>query len=112
MNKVKTKKQKKFKDPFLKPVIMNSLDKLNEVLWLKQPGTKEIYYEGNFQEDVLNNFSQKQSEKIFKKMKEYQSNTCLSFFQRKVKAVKNPDLLEMDVNKEPTHYYEYIVCKQ
>jgi hypothetical protein len=112
MKKVKIKKQKKFKDPFLKPVIMKSLDKLNEVLWLKQPGAKEVYYLGNFQEDVLNNFSQKQAENIFKKMKEYQNINCLTFFQRKIKAVKNAELLEMNVNVEPTHFYEYIVCKQ
>ena len=45
----KEKKQKKFKDPYLKPIILESLDKINEVLWLKKSGTKEIYYEGNFQ---------------------------------------------------------------
>jgi len=107
----KEKKQKKFKDPYLKPIILESLDKINEVLWLKKSGTKEIYYEGNFQEDVLNNFSQRQSNKIFSKMNEYKKHNCLTFFQRKVKAVKNHELLEMDENKEPTYFYEYIVSK-
>lgn len=108
----KEKKLKKFKDPFLKPVILDSIEKVNEVLWLKKSGTKEIYYEGNFQEDVLNNFSQRQSTKIFKKMSEFRNHNCLTFFQRKVKAVKNPEALEMDENNEPTYFYEYIVSKQ
>jgi len=107
----KEKKLKKFKDPFLKPIILDSLEKVNEVLWLKESGTKEIYYEGNFQEDVLNNFSQRQSTKIFNKMAEFRKHNCLTFFQRKVKAVKNHELLEMDENKEPTYFYEYIVSK-
>ena len=112
MQKVKEKKLKKFKDPFLKSAVMKSFYKIEELLWLKSSGDKAIYYEGNFQEDVLNNFSQKQSEKIFKRMKLFQSKENLMFFQRKTKAVKSYDLIEIDVNKEPTHFYEYIVTKR
>ena len=45
-------------------------------------------------------------------MSEFRNHNCLTFFQRKVKAVKNPEALEMDENKEPTYFYEYIVSKQ
>jgi len=103
------KKQKKFKDPFLKPIIQQSLDTIEEVINDNKPGEQTIYYSGNFQEDILNNFSQRQSEKIFKKMREFMDNDKLSFFQRKV-HMKNVE--ELDETKEPISYYEYIVAKR
>lgn len=107
----KEKKLKKFKDAFLKPIILESLDTLEQVVSTRKPGEKTIYYSGNFQEDVLNNFSQKQSKKIFKQMQHYQSMNDLTFVQKKVKVVDNFDNVEIDENKEPRYYYDYTVIK-
>ena len=105
------KKQKKFKDPYLKPVIQKSLESIEDVINDNKPGEQTIYYSGNFQEDILNNFSQRQSEKIFKKMREFMDNDNLTFVQRKV-HMKNVEELELDETKEPISYYEYIVSKR
>ena len=45
--------------------------------------TKMTYYTGNWATDVLNNYTEKQSEKIFKTMSKFMSNPNLQFFQRK-----------------------------
>ena len=55
-----------------------------------------VYYVGNFAEDVMNNFTEKQSEKLFKKIRTYHDNYI--FVQRKLKN-------DLDG-------YEYIVKKQ
>ena len=107
----KEKKQKKFKDAFLKPIVLKSFDILDQVVNTRKAGEKCVYYSGNFQEDVLNNFSQKQSNNIFKKMKEYQKNSDLTFVQKKVKVADKLDNLELDESKEPKYYYDYIVTK-
>ena len=60
---------------------------------------KMVYYTGNFAEDVLNNFTEKQSEKLFKKMRGYHDNFI--FVQRKV-----------DQGAEDINGYEYIVAKK
>ena len=47
-------------------------------------GEKKLtYYTGNWATDVLNNFTEKQSEKIFKNMSKYMSIPDVSFFQKK-----------------------------
>jgi len=51
---------------------------------------------GNFAEDVLNNFTEKQSDKLFKKVRGYHDNYI--FVQRK---------LQKDLDG-----YEYIVAKK
>ena len=107
------KKQKKFKDAFLKPAIEKSLETIEDVINNNQPGEKTIYYSGNFSEDILNNFSQRQSGKIFKKMREFMDNDNLTFVQRKIRMnAKHIEELELDENKEPISYYEYIVSKR
>ena len=55
-----------------------------------------VYYVGNFAEDVLNNFTEKQSDKLFKKVRGYHDNYI--FVQRK---------LQKDLDG-----YEYIVAKK
>ena len=66
MNEVKIKK---FKDPYLKPIILEAVKKIEEFAWFRKKGDKSVYYEGHFQEDVLNNFSKRESDEIFNKMR-------------------------------------------
>ena len=108
MKEVKTKK---FKDPYLKPIILEAVKKVEEFAWFRNKGDRTIYYEGNFQEDVLNNFSVKESEKIFKTMSRYLNDNRLLFLQKKVKSVdlSNDDLSELE---SPKYFYEYIVSKR
>ena len=46
------------------------------------------YYTGNWGTDVADNFTEKQSEKIFKTMSKYMNNDNLQFFQRKNKNIE------------------------
>ena len=102
---------KKFKDPYLKPLILEAVKKVEEFAWFRNKGDKTVYYEGNFQEDVLNNFSVKESEKIFKTMSRYLDDNRLLFLQKKVKSVdiKNNEITELE---SPKYFYEYIVSKR
>lgn len=102
--------KKKFRDEYLKPVILDSLKKIEEFAKSKKRGEQIVYYEGNFQEDVLNNFSNKESEEIFSKMKKYLNDVRFIFLQKKIKiADTTQDVSEL---KEPKHFYEYIVSKR
>ena len=81
-------------DGYLKSVIKNVPDKLDR--FYNSNEKSMVYYVGNFAEDVMNNFTEKQSEKLFKKIRTYHDNYI--FVQRKLKN-------DLDG-------YEYIVKKQ
>jgi hypothetical protein len=109
MNEVKTKK---FKDPYLKPLVLEAVKKVEEFAWFKNKGEKAIYYEGHFQEDVLNNFSVKESERIFNTMSKYLNDNRLLFLQKKVK-VKYLEKTESGMLTDASQYhYEYIISKR
>ena len=81
-------------DHYLKSIIKDVPDKLDRFYTSNEKSM--VYYVGNFAEDVLNNFTEKQSEKLFKKIRGYHDNyVCL---QRKLKN-------DLDG-------YEYIVAKR
>ena len=102
--------KKKFKDAYLKPVILDSIKKVEEFAKCKKRGEQIVYYEGNFQEDVLNNFSTKESEEIFTTMKKYLNDVRFIFLQKKVKiADASTEVSELE---QPKHFYEYIVSKR
>lgn len=84
-------------DGYLKSVIKSIPDKLDRFYTSNEK--QMVYYTGNFAEDVLNNFTEKQSEKLFKKMRGYHDNFI--FVQRKV-----------DQGAEDINGYEYIVAKK
>jgi hypothetical protein len=107
MTEVRTKK---FKDPYLKSLILDAVKRVEEFAWFNNKGEKTIYYEGNFQEDVLNNFSVSQSEKIFKTMERYLNDNRLLFLQKKVKVISKQ--IELTELQSPKNYYEYIVSKR
>ena len=46
------------------------------------------YYTGNWASDVADNFTEKQSEKIFKTMSKYMNNNSLQFFQRRIRTLR------------------------
>jgi hypothetical protein len=101
---------KKFKDPYIKPLILEAVNKVEDFAKNKRKGEQIVYYEGNFQEDVLNNFSLKQSEEIFENMKRFLNDYRLIFLQKKVKVSEvNNEMSELN---EPKHFYSYIVSKR
>ena len=109
MNEVKIKK---FKDPYLKPIILDAVKKIEEFAWFRKKGDKSVYYEGHFQEDVLNNFSKRESDEIFNKMRRYLNDSRLLFLQKKVK-VKYKKQLENGLYVDDSQYhYEYIISKR
>ena len=109
---MKEMKVKKFKDPDLKPIILNAIKKIEEFAWFRKKGDQSIYYEGHFQEDVLNNFSKRESNEIFDKMRKYLNDNRLLFLQKKVK-VKYKKILDTGLSVDDSQYhYEYIVSKR
>lgn len=109
---MKEMKVKKFKDPYLKPIILDAVKKIEEFAWFRKKGDQSIYYEGHFQEDVLNNFSKRESNEIFDKMRKYLNDNRLLFLQKKVK-VKYKRILDTGLTVDDSQYhYEYIVSKR
>ena len=109
MNEVKIKK---FKDPYLKPIILDAVKKIEAFAWFRKKGDKSVYYEGHFQEDVLNNFSKRESDEIFNRMRRYLNDSRLLFLQKKVK-VKYMKKLDSGLSVDDSQYhYEYIVSKR
>ena len=109
---MKEMKVKKFKDPYLKPIILDAVKKIEEFAWFRKKGDQSIYYEGHFQEDVLNNFSKRESNEIFDKIRKYLNDNRLLFLQKKVK-VKYKKILDTGLSVDDSQYhYEYIVSKR
>ena len=109
MNEVKIKK---FKDAYLKPIILDAVKKIEEFAWFRKKGDKSVYYEGHFQEDVLNNFSKRESDEIFTRMRRYLNDSRLLFLQKKVK-VKYKKILDTGLSVDDSQYhYEYIISKR
>lgn len=109
---MKEMKVKKFKDSYLKPIILDAVKKIEEFAWFRKKGDQSIYYEGHFQEDVLNNFSKRESNEIFDKMRRYLNDSRLLFLQKKVK-VKYKRILNTGLSVDDSQYhYEYIVSKR
>ena len=74
---------------------------------------KITYYTGNWATDVMNNFTEKQSEKIFKNMSKYMDNPSLTFFQKKNKDIEIGTWSEYGENEpESISSYDYIIIKR
>ena len=109
---MKEMKVKKFKDPYLEPIILDAVKKNEEFSWFRKKCDESIYYEGHLQEDVLNNFSKRESNEIFDKMRKYLNDNRLLFLQKKVK-VKYKKILDTGLSVDDSQYhYEYIVSKR
>lgn len=66
--------------------LKNEINKIPDILnsFLESNEKKVVYYTGQFQKDVLDNFTPKQSEKIFKSVQKFSDNVI--FLQKKLKS--------------------------
>ena len=91
-------------DPYLRARIGEARIQLENLIKHSNPsGTKRSYYLGNFRKDVLDNFTEKQSIKIFKAMEKLHEHVHL--FQKKVPSFTDADGVEWSG-------YEYIAIKK
>ena len=91
-------------DPYLRARIGEARIQLENLIKPSNPsGTKRSYYLGNFRKDVLDNFTEKQSIKIFKAMEKLHEQVHL--FQKKVPSFTDADGVEWSG-------YEYIAIKK
>ena len=98
-------------DHYLKNVISGVPKKLDHFLQGRE--NKLTYYTGNWATDVMNNFTEKQSEKIFKNMSKYMSNPDVQFFQKKNKNIEIGTWSEYGENPpESISSYDYIVIRR
>jgi len=98
-------------DHYLKAVINKIPDQIERFIDGDQP--KMTYYTGNWATDVLNNYTEKQSEKIFKKMSKYMNNKDLMFVQRKNKNIEIGTWSEYGDNPPETiSSYDYIIIRR
>ena len=105
------RKKSKELDHYLKSVINSVPKKLED--FVLSDDTKMTYYTGNWATDVLNNYTEKQSEKIFKTMSKFMSNPNLQFFQRKNKNIEIGTWSEYgEQEPETISSYDYIVIRR
>ena len=98
-------------DHYLKSVISGVPKKLDHFLSGKE--SKMTYYTGNWSTDVCNNFTEKQSEKIFKTMSKYMNRGDLQFFQKRRKNIEIGTWSEYGENEPETiTYFDYIVIRR
>ena len=91
-------------DPYLRARIGEARFNLEQLIKPSNPsGTKRVYYLGNFRKDVLDNFTEKQSNKIFAAMEKLHKHVHL--FQKKVPSFFDADGVEWSG-------YEYIAVKK
>ena len=77
-------------DPYLRARIGEARFLLEQLIKPSNPsGTKRVYYLGNFQKDVLDNFTDKQANKIFAVMDKFKKDVHM--FQKKVPSFTDAD---------------------
>jgi predicted transcriptional regulator len=75
--------------------------------------SKMTYYTGNWATDVCNNYTEKQSEKIFAKMGKLMDDPKLTFFQKRNKPITIGTWSEYgEQEPETITSYEYIVMRK
>ena len=105
------RKKSKELDHYLKSVISGVPRKLDS--FIEGSDKSMTYYTGNWATDVLNNYTEKQSEKIFKKMSKYMNNKDLMFVQRKNKNIEIGTWSEYGENPPETiSSYDYIIIRR
>ena len=105
------RKKSKELDHYLKSVISGVPKKLDS--FIEGSDKSMTYYTGNWATDVADNFTEKQSEKIFKTMSKYMNNDNLQFFQRKNKNIDIGTWSEYGENEpESITSYDYIVIRR
>jgi hypothetical protein len=95
------RKKSKEIDHYVKQHVGEALLQLRE---LSKPsnrsGVSRVYYTGNWVNDVYNNYTEKQAQKIFDNANQYRDK--LDFFQKKL-----PETYE-DYNEKTLQAYEYV----
>ena len=98
-------------DHYLKSVISGVPKQLDH--FINSNESKMTYYTGNWSTDVCNNFTEKQSEKIFKNMSKYMDRGDLQFFQKRKKNIEIGTWSEYGENEpESISYFDYIVIRK
>ena len=98
-------------DHYLKAIINKIPNQIDRFIEGDQP--KMTYYTGNWATDILNNYTEKQAEKIFKKMSKYMNNKDLMFCQRKNKNIEIGTWSEYGENPPETiSSYDYIIIRR
>ena len=98
-------------DHYLKSVITKVPEQINSFIDGNKP--KMTYYTGNWATDVANNFTERQSEKIFKTMAKLMDNPNIIFTQRKNKNIEIGTWSEYGENPpESISSYDYIVLRR
>ena len=91
-------------DPYLRARIGEARIQLENLIKpSNRSGTSKVYYLGNFRKDVLDNITEKQSNKIFAAMEKLHKHVHL--FQKKVPSCFDADGVEWSG-------YEYIAIKK
>ena len=91
-------------DPYLRARIGEARIQLENLIKpSNRSGTSKVYYLGNFRKDVLDNFTEKQSNKIFAAMEK--THKHLHLFQKKVPSFTDADGVEWAG-------YEYMAIKK
>ena len=99
-------------DHHLKHIINNV--PINLEKFIDSNKSKVTYYTGNWAKDVLDNFTEKQSEKIFKKMaKIMNNNPNVVFVQKRMKPIEVGTWSEYGEQEASTILgYEYYAIKR
>ena len=71
-------------DKYLKDIIKEVPNKVQIFRKNSDKGKQMVYYTGFFQSDTYNNFTTKQAETIFGKMRNHLNDTSLLFYQRRL----------------------------
>tara|TARA_A100001515_G_scaffold63878_1_gene50609 strand:- start:102 stop:389 length:288 start_codon:yes stop_codon:yes gene_type:complete len=90
-------------DTYLKSKLKDIPNKLDDFMTSNEKSM--VYHTGNFAIDVANNFTEKQSEKLFSKIRKYHDNFI--FVQKKINHQ-----YEIDSQGNTVNGYQYIVAKK
>ena len=95
------RRQVKELDPYLKARIGEALIQVRELAKpSNRSGVSRVYYTGNWVNDIYNNYTEKQAQKIFDNASQYRDK--LDFFQVKLNETYE------DYNEKTLQAYEYI----
>ena len=98
-------------DHYLKHIINDVPQKIQH--FLNGNEKSMTFYTGNWAEDVANNFTEKQSEKIFKTMSRFVDTGKLQFFQKKNKNIEIGTWSEYGVNEpQSISSFDYIIIRK
>ena len=78
-------------DPWLRSKIGEARIQIENFMKPSSRSSRLVYYTGNFQKDVLDQFTEKQAEKLFKIFRKYHKNKNFVWTQRKIPGIDGYD---------------------